>query len=203
VSRLQEDHNRLILEAIASGRPVTQRSLARQAGVALGLTNLLIRRLVGKGYVTLAKASSRHVRYMMTAQGWEALARATRDSLENTVRLYTATRDQIRMTLDTVSRQCPVDAAGQKRIIFYGATDVAEIAFVSLQATDLALVGVVDEDRTGRFFALDIATPDRLTDTALAGVAYSHVVITNLTHVDHIRRDLAMRDISAQRISCV
>jgi ribosomal protein S25 len=84
VSRLQEEHNRLILEAIASGQPVTQRSLARQIGVALGLTNLLIRRLVGKGYLKIAKAERRHTAHDDGGRV-EALAQATHESLKNTV----------------------------------------------------------------------------------------------------------------------
>ena len=202
-SRLQKEHNRLILEAIASGQPVTQRSLARQIGVALGLTNLLIRRLVGKGYVKVAKAESRHVRYMMTAEGWEALARATRESLENTVRLYTETRDGIRASLCDVSRRCPADGQGQKRIVFYGAGDIAEIAYVSLQATDLTLVGVVDDVRVGRFFAFDVTRPDLLTRDTVGGVPYAHVVVTSLAHADAIREKLATRQLPSERISCL
>lgn len=203
MSRLQEEHSRLILAAIASGEPVTQRSLAREIGVALGLTNLLIRRLVSKGYVRIAKAERRHVRYMMTAEGWEALVRASRASLENTVRLYTETRDHIRATLCDVSRRCPVDGHGQKRIVFYGAGDVSEIAYVSLQTTDLALVGVVDEARAGRFFALDVARPDQLTPETVGGVPYAHLVVMSLTHADAIRETLARRQFPPERMTCL
>jgi DNA-binding MarR family transcriptional regulator len=203
VARLQEEHKRLILQAIASGQPVTQRSLARQTGVALGLTNLLIRRLVSKGYLKMAKAERRHVRYLMTAGGWEALARATRQSLEHTVHLFGETRDHIRATLREVSRRCPVDAHGQKRIVFYGAGNVAEIAYVSLQGTDLALVGVIDDVRVGPFFVLDVVGPDRLTPDTVDGVPYSHLVVTSLSHGDEIRETLARRALPPERISCL
>jgi len=90
--RSEADYDRKVLQAIASGQRVTQRSLSTELGVALGLTNLLVRRLVGKGYVRVSKMGTRHVRYLMTPAGWEALARATRQSLENTIHLYTETR---------------------------------------------------------------------------------------------------------------
>ena len=92
--------------------------------MALGLTNLLIRRLVAKGYVKVAGMGSRHIRYLMTSSGWEALAQATRQSLENTVHLYTQTREQIRSSLSAISERCDMDGA-----------DVAEIAYVRLQST--------------------------------------------------------------------
>src|SRR5215831_160334 len=105
--RSETEYDRKVLEAIASGRRVTQRSLSSDLGVALGLTNLLVRRLVGKGYVKVSKMGTRHVRYLMTPDGWEALASATRQSLENTVHLYTETREHIRIGLAAISETCP------------------------------------------------------------------------------------------------
>src|SRR4051812_36909468 len=102
----QDKYDRQLLQAIASGERLTQRSLARQMGVAVGLTNLLIRRLVGKGYVRIANMGAKHVRYLMTPAGWEALASATRASLQNTVHLYTQTREHIRDSLATISDRC-------------------------------------------------------------------------------------------------
>ncbi len=84
--------------------------------------------MIAKGYVRAVGLGTRHVRYLMTAAGWEALGRATRQSLENTVHLYTQTRDLIRVSLSAVSQRCDVDVTGQKSIVFYGAGDVAEIA---------------------------------------------------------------------------
>ncbi|HEX4567721.1 MAG TPA: winged helix-turn-helix transcriptional regulator, partial [Vicinamibacterales bacterium] len=58
--RSETEYDRMVLQAIASGQHVTQRSLSSELGVALGLTNLLIRRLVGKGYVKMSKMGTRH-----------------------------------------------------------------------------------------------------------------------------------------------
>lgn len=200
MSASQDKYDRQILRAIASGERLTQRSLAREMGVAVGLANLLIRRLVGKGYVRIANMGARHVRYLMTPEGWDALATATRASLENTVHLYTQTREQIRDSLATISEQC---AEHEKRIVFYGAGDVAEIAYVSLQNTDLSLVGVVDDTRTGRFFNVEILPADALTRETIGGVPYSHVVVTSLRAADAIREKLASRDVPPERVFCL
>ena len=196
----QEKYDRQLLQAIASGERLTQRSLARQMGVAVGLTNLLIRRLVGKGYVRIANMGAKHVRYLMTPAGWEALASATRASLQNTVHLYTQTREHIRDSLETMSHQC---LDGDKRIVFYGAGDVAEIAYVSLQNTDLALVGVVDDTRTGRFFNVEISSPELLTGETIAGVPYSHVVVTSLGAADAILQKLDLRNVQPEKVFCL
>src|SRR5260221_6116188 len=45
----RNDYARRILSEVEAGRGVSQRSLARSAGIALGLTNLVLRNLVRKG----------------------------------------------------------------------------------------------------------------------------------------------------------
>ena len=203
MARSETEYNRKVLQAIASGQRITQRSLSSDLGVALGLTNLLIRRLVAKGYVKVAGLGTRHIRYLMTASGWEALAHATRQSLENTVHLYTQTREQIRGSLSAISERCDRDAAGQKRVVFYGAGDVAEIAYVSLQSTDLTLVGVVDDRRTGRFFDVPICPSEQLSADTIGTVPYGHVVVTSLRHADTIRARIAGRGVPLDRVSCL
>lgn len=203
MSPQEHEYNRQILQAIASGGPITQRSLSGSLGVALGLTNLLIRRLAGKGYIKISGMGTRHVRYLMTPAGWEALGRATRLSLENTVHLYTQTREQIRVSLAEVSTRCGADAEGEKRVVFYGAGDVAEIAYVSLQRTDLTLVGVIDDRRTGRFFDVTIAGPDRLCADTFDGRPYAHVVVTSVRHADAIQARIAERGVPASRVFCL
>ena len=199
----ESEHDHQILQAIARGGRVTQRALSSDLGVALGLTNLLIRRLVGKGYVKMAGMGTRHVQYLMTPEGWEALGRATRLSLENTVSLYTQTREQIRASLATLSERCHVDGSGQKRVVFYGAGDVAEIAYVSLQRTDLTLIGVIDDRRRGRFFDVTICGPECLTPEALDGTAYSHVIVASIRHSDLIQERIDQRGVPRSRVFCL
>lgn len=180
---------------------MTQRGLSAGLGVALGLTNLLIRRLVAKGYVRMAGAGPRHVRYFMTAAGREALARATRVSMENTVRLYTETRDVIRSGLCKVSARCPRDAHGRKSVVFYGLGDVAEIAYISLQGTGLTLAGAVDDKRTGHFFGLPIQHSSRLSTSSRDSLGPVHLVVTTLRHSATIEARLAQLQVPRNRVS--
>ena len=51
----QHERNLEILTAIGEGAPVTQRALAEQLGVALGLANLCLKRLAGKGLIKIVE----------------------------------------------------------------------------------------------------------------------------------------------------
>lgn len=199
----ESEYDYRILQAIASGRPITQRSLSSDLGTALGLTNLLMRRLVGKGYVKMAGMGTRHIRYLITPAGWEALVRATRVSLENTIHLYTQTREQIRSSLVDLSGHCAVLPSGEKRVVFYGAGDVAEITYVSLQRTDLTLVGVVDDQRRGKFFDVTICGPDGLSPAGLNGAEYSHVIVASIRHSETIQARISERGVPQSRVFCL
>lgn len=185
-----------LLQALATGNPVTQRSLSRELGVALGLTNLLIRRLVAKGYVRISRLRPKHVQYLLTAEGQRALADMTRMSLQNTVSLYTDTRDQIRRGLNRFVAQRPATASGG--VVFYGLGDVAEIAFVSLQSTELTLVGAVDDFKSGTFFGLEIQRPAVLRAPGTLGEA--SVIVTTMRRADEIGARLHRLSVDPGRV---
>jgi DNA-binding MarR family transcriptional regulator len=197
-----DEYTRKILDAIETGHPVSQRSLSRELGVALGLTNLLIRRLVKRGFVRVLNVKPNRVRYLITPAGIAEKTRVTRAFLENTVRLYTQTRDQILENLVELSVAWPrEDVAkggsitersdnGQKRIVFYGAGEVAEIAFVCLQNTDLHLVGIVDDHVRTPFFKFPVQRPEDLQSGYLNGEPFSRVVIMSFRKAEQMRLNL-------------
>jgi DNA-binding MarR family transcriptional regulator len=165
----------LLLE-IEAGHAVSQRHLAQRLGIALGLTNLLVRRIVAKGWVKAVHIRPNRVRYLLTPAGIAAKIRLTREYLEGTLQFYTEVRERVRERFGELSAE--LDAlGGPKRIVFYGAGEIAEIGFVSLQETDLQLVAVVDSVRTKPFFGLPVHPPDRLQPAALDGSAFDKLVV--------------------------
>lgn len=175
-----------ILSDIEAGAPVSQRSLSKDLGVAVGLVNLLIRRLVTKGYVKVTTIPAKRVKYALTPSGMAEKARISRAYFANTVRLYTETRERIRARLEEVSRDWPDAASGnganghEKRVVFYGAGEVAEIAFVSLQSTDLKLVGIVDDVVTKPFFGMDVLRPEELRAGTLNGEPFGRIIVMSI-----------------------
>ena len=201
-----DHHTRRILTQIEAGTKVSQRSLAKQRGIALGLTNLLVRRIIKKGWVKVINVRPNRVRYLITPAGIAEKARTTKAYFDNTLRLYTETRERMRERLDALSDEWPaLDPAaagvnGEKRIVFYGAGDVAEIAYVSLQATDLKLVGVVDDHRTKPFFGLRVHPLDQLCSTHLDGEPFDRLVVMSFGKASRLGANLEGRGISADRI---
>jgi hypothetical protein len=64
-----------IINVIAKGAPFNQRSLSTQTGMSLGMTNLLLRRLVVKGYLKVRQLNRRKVEYLLTPRGFSEKAK--------------------------------------------------------------------------------------------------------------------------------
>lgn len=154
---LRDHYAHQILAEIAAGRPISQRSLATSLGIALGMTNLLLRRLVRRGYVRVSRIKPNRVSYFLTPAGLAEKARMSRTAFERSLGLYAAARERLRTSFDVLSRQWPIDDLGlPKAIRFIGTGEVAEIAYVCLQETDLRLVGAIDFQGRTRFFGVPV-----------------------------------------------
>jgi hypothetical protein len=173
-----EEHFRRILDAFESDQTASQRSLAKNLGIALGLTNLLIKRLVRKGWVRVIRIKPNRVAYLITPAGIAEKARMSRAYFGASVHFYRETRDRIQQTFMAVSSGWPsADGAAPKRIVFYGAGEVAEIGYICLADTDLHLVGVVDDERQKPFFGLSVAPPTALDGLMLGDQPFDRLIV--------------------------
>ncbi len=160
-----------LLTELSSGQSVTQRSLAQKQGLALGLTNLLIRRLVRKGYVKIINLTRNRIRYLLTPRGLAEKARLTYQYLEYSLYFYRQIRTFLTHALAGVQQS---DA---KNILLFGRGEVAEIAFLVCQQSGLNVTAVVDQDASpgDRFMNQPIKRLEELPT-----VTFDRVVVASL-----------------------
>ncbi|MBI3011634.1 MAG: winged helix-turn-helix transcriptional regulator [Candidatus Omnitrophica bacterium] len=150
-----------LLDEVTRNPTVTQRELAKRIGVALGLANLMLRRLTKKGYIKISGTKRSRIRYLITPQGILEKSRLTYEFVQYSLQLYHRVRHFWREQLATIA-QTP-----QRRILLFGAGELAEIAFLTIQEMGLDFVGVAQEAADERRFlgypVQDIRTvaPDR------------------------------------------
>ena len=197
-----EHHSRRILDAFESDQGVSQRSLARELGIALGLTNLLIKRLVRKGWVRVIHIKPNRVRYLITPAGIAEKSRMSRAYFEASVKFYRQTRDRIRQQFSALSTSWPnAGTSGlPKRIVFYGAGEVAEIGYICLVDTDLQLVGVADVAPTKAFFGLSICSPEDFSGLALKGQPFDRLVVMSFGNLAELRAEILALRVPLDRV---
>jgi DNA-binding MarR family transcriptional regulator len=152
-----------ILTAVDEGGTLTQRALAERLGVALGLTNLYLKRLSRKGYLKIVEfprkpATRKRLRYLLTPKGIAEKTRLTYEHMSYALNLYRRTRETLRQTL------AELVPAGAKRIALYGTGDAAELAYLTLKEFGLEPVAVFAREAGGEFLGYRVRPAGELAD---------------------------------------
>jgi len=169
-----------ILDELARNDSLTQRDLSSRLGIALGLVNSYIKNLIGKGFITVKTIPTKRYAYYLTPKGFTEKTRLTYHLLQDYTRIYREAKSNFRVLFKEMS------AKGISRVVFAGSDEVAEIAYITMQETDIALVGVVDlEKNDTEFFGEKI-----MPLSSLAAMKYDCVIVTSYIAKDNIYRAL-------------
>jgi len=166
---LQGQRDLFLLTELERDGTVTQRSLATKLGVALGLTNLYLKRLARKGYIKITTIPSHRIRYLLTPQGFAEKSRLTYLYMQYSLSHYRDMRARLR---DTLSR---ATGNGVKRVVIYGTGELAEMAYLSLREMNMSLVGFVDDGQRDSFLSYPVWRPE-----VLAGWEFDAVLLADL-----------------------
>ena len=127
-----------ILDAVARDGDQSQRAMAGETGVALGLANAYLRRCARKGWIKIREAPARRYLYYITPQGFAEKARLTAEYLSSSFDMFRAARSQC----DDIIAAC--DRQGIRKIALIGAGDLAEVAALSALGSEVEIVAVID-----------------------------------------------------------
>ncbi len=127
-----------VLNAVHDNSHVTQRTIAGELGIALGLTNTYLKRCIKKGLIKVQQAPANRYAYYLTPHGFSEKTRLAREYLAQGFHFFRIAREQC----SDIFAQC--DAQGHKRIALHGLTDLAEIAVLCSQDHDIELVCIID-----------------------------------------------------------
>jgi DNA-binding MarR family transcriptional regulator len=127
-----------LLESVERNGEQTQRRLASELGVALGLVNAYIKRCVNKGLLKASEAPTRRYGYYLTPQGFTEKARLTVEYLAYSFSLFRRARSEYGEVLSSASGR------GFSRIVLAGVSDLAEIATICALEVGTEVVAVVD-----------------------------------------------------------
>ena len=133
-----------LLASIERDSAVTQRRLAGELGIALGLANAYLRRCVRKGLVKMSQVPLNRYAYYLTPQGFAEKSRLTAEYLAVSFDFFRRAR------MDCAELLADCAAAGWRRAALYGAGELAEIAVLSAGDSRLEIVCVIDAQHVGR-----------------------------------------------------
>jgi hypothetical protein len=186
---LQGQRDLLLLSELDRDGGATQRTLAIKLGVALGLTNLYLKRLARKGCIKITTIPRNRIRYLLTPQGFTEKSRLTYLYMQYSLSHYRDIRIRLKEMMSTV------DGTYGQRVVIYGTTELAELAYLSLREMNIDCVGFIDESARESFLSCPVSSPERL-----AGWHFDQVLITDLDHAAACEEQLVQSGVPREKV---
>jgi len=98
-----------------------QRDLSQLMNLSLGQTNMLIRRLVSKGYIRMSQLNKRKVQYLLTPKGIAEKLRKSMKYALNTINSISLIKDNVKEILIRLKKE------GHANFFIYGESDLSFI----------------------------------------------------------------------------
>jgi DNA-binding MarR family transcriptional regulator len=195
-----------ILEAIDSGETATQRAVANELGIALGLVNAYLKRCIKKGLVKVGEAPARRYAYYLTPKGFAEKSKLTASFLSHSFSFFRTARADCDAILDEVAQR------KMQRLALAGASDLVEIIRVCAIDRSVRLTTIVDSNKAGSWASLpiipnfdglggdvdalivtDLIDPLTVFDAAVAAFGKDRVFIPPMLIKPRLRKTIAQR----------
>ena len=94
-----------VLKNIQQNSCVRQRDLAKIVGVSLGMINVIMKRLVKKGWLSIKKINNRNIKYAVSTQGLDAIMRRSYHYFKRTIKNVVDYKDSIMNIVNNIKEQ--------------------------------------------------------------------------------------------------
>lgn len=192
---LMDRDNQIILSlltALEDDPNLTQKDLATRFGVAVGLVNSYLKRVIYKGFVKTKHLQRRRLQYLLTPTGIKEKSRLTYEFLTWSYQYIHLVRDEVKQKLLLLLHQ------GKTRVVFFGSGEVAELAYLALLEVKADLAGIVDSDHAGKRCAghtiLSLADLDHLESFDALIILYKNLPPETLAMLEEManRRNIIL-----------
>jgi DNA-binding MarR family transcriptional regulator len=188
----ESDNARIVLgllESVERDGAQSQRKLASDLGIALGLVNAYLKRCVKKGLLKIGEVPPRRYAYYLTPHGFAEKSRLTVEYLSSSFSFFRRAREDCSSVLKAAH------ARGWNRIALIGVSDLAEVATICALEQGITIVAVVDAEATrDRFVGIPVV---RSLDAVPGG--FDALVITDLASTRDTMK-AALTALEAERV---
>ncbi len=133
-----------ILEKLENNGHLTQRDLSKEVGIALGLVNHLLKKMVRKGWINIKNVDAKRIRYLITPEGAREKSSLLYKRVESTIHFYLEAKRVIKYKVMHLKNE------GVEKVSIYGINHISEVLYIVLRELGLELEFVVDENRKGK-----------------------------------------------------
>ena len=126
-----------VLSAVEADSKVTQRSLAEELGIALGLTNSYLKKCIDKGLIKIKQVPANRYSYYLTTTGFSEKTRLTAKYFKTSFNFYRKAKEECSIILKNSLMQ------GKTKIILSDYSEFAEIASIVALNSNIKILGII------------------------------------------------------------
>ncbi len=172
-----------LLTEIESNPSFTQRGLAQELGIALGLMNQYLKRCLTKGWIRGSQISSNRIAYFLTPSGFKEKSFMVKDYLARSLTFF---RDA-KVQCEEAFIACK--SYGWLNIALVGAGDLADIAQLVAQGIGVH-VSIVDQNldlkKYDAVLVTDVTSPQDTYDAITEKVDCQKILTLKLLHISRV-----------------
>jgi DNA-binding MarR family transcriptional regulator len=192
-----------LLDAVEKDRAQSQRHLASELGIALGLVNAYLKRCIKKGLVKVSQAPARRYAYYLTPQGFAEKSRLTVVYLSDSFSFFRQAKADCARLFEHAK------ANGVRTVVLIGKSDLGEIASLCAMEQGIAVAGLVEAKTEAKEFIgapvfesvaaidvpfdaaliTDLRNPRATCDEAIEWLGIKRVLVPDLLRVRIRRQD--------------
>ena len=128
-----------LLNMVHDNSATSQRSMAGDLGIALGLANAYLKRCVKKGLIKVSQVPANRYAYYLTPKGFSEKSRLTAEFLSQSFNLFRRARTESTNLFNLCQNR------NWNRIALYGISDLTEIVMLSAKDFPLDIIAVIDK----------------------------------------------------------
>lgn len=158
----------------------TQRNLASELGIALGLMNQYLKRFVTKGWIRASQVSPKRITYFLTPEGFKEKSQMVKDYLARSLTFFRDSRAQC----EEIFAVC--QSKNWLNVALVGAGDLADIAILVAQGTGISVTvqsSTNDLSNFGAVLVTDVINPQSTYDALSARVEPQRLLTLKLLHI--------------------
>jgi hypothetical protein len=119
--------------------------------------------------------------------------------VRESIGFYRETRDRIRQEFTELGAAIH-NGNGAIPVAFYGAGELAEIAYVCLQDTPFELVALIDPVSTRSFFDTPVCRPADLSGATVRGRGFARLIVMPVENEQEVQDVLAARSVPPDQV---
>ncbi len=172
-----------LLSEIERNPSFTQRGLAGELNIALGLMNQYLKRCVTKGWVKASQISPRRITYFLTPEGFIEKSHMVKDYLARSMTFFKEARFQC----EEIFEHCK--AQGWSKVALVGKGDLADIAKLVASGSEFRIEVASTKSDLKKYDAVivtDVINPQDTYDVIKHKVECDRLLTLSLLHISRV-----------------